>query len=301
MESTQLLILGTGPAGTSAAIYAGRAGMETVMLGCAPKFAGDYEIDNYYGFPETISGRELQERGLEQAQRFGVEAVCDRVLGVHFGEKGGFVAKTESGREFSACGLILATGVSRVRPGISNLEEYEGKGVSYCVSCDGFFFRNRPVLVAGEGIFAANQAIELTQFTKDVTIILQGKKSTITPEFMERLSAMNIEVIDAKIETLEGKAGLERALLSNGKTLNAHGLFIAMGQASGNDFAYTLGLERSGVFIKVDNEQRTNMPGIFAAGDCTGGFLQIAVAVGEGAKAAKSAISWLKTECPKNK
>jgi thioredoxin reductase (NADPH) len=299
MESTQLMILGTGPAGTSAAIYAGRAGMDTVMLGCAPKFAGDYEIDNYYGFPETISGRELQERGLKQAQRFGVEAVCDRVLGVHFGDNGKFVASTESGRHFSACGLVLATGVSRLRPGITNLDDYEGKGVSYCVSCDGFFFRNRPVVVAGEGIFAANQALELLQFTKDVKIVLQGKKSTITPEFMERLEQADIKVVDGKIDRLQGDNGLEHAMLSDGTALDAHGLFIAMGQASGNDFAYTLGLERRGVFIKADENQCTNIPGVFAAGDCTGGFLQIAVAVGEGAKAAKSAISWLKKQCPK--
>ncbi len=299
MESTQLMILGSGPAGTSAAIYAGRAGMDTLMLGCSPKFAGDYEIDNYYGFPEAISGRELQERGLRQAQRFGVETICDRVLGLHFGNSGGFVATTENGREFSSCGLVLATGVSRVRPGIDNLDAYDGKGVSYCVSCDGFFFRNRPVVVAGEGIFAANQALELTQFTKDVKICLQGKDSTMTPEFRERLDAAGIEVLDGKIVHLEGANGLEKVVLDNGTALDAHGLFIAMGQASGNDFAYTLGLERNGVFIKVDGDQCTNIPGVFAAGDCTGGFLQIAVAVGEGAKAAKAAISWLKKECPK--
>ena len=128
----ELLIIGAGPAGLSAAIYAARAGLKTMVLGCKPKFAGDYDIDNYFGFPETISGRELQERGLAQAQRFGVATDCERVLGVHPLEDGSFEVKTEQ-RKLTACAVILATGVSRVRPGISNLADYEGKGVSYCV------------------------------------------------------------------------------------------------------------------------------------------------------------------------
>ncbi len=117
MEKTDILIIGQGPAGLSAAIYTARAGMRTLIVGCAPKVAGDYEIDNYFGFTETITGKDLIERGRAQAAKFGVEMRCDRVLSIHQNGDQKFVAKTEED-EIEATALILATGVSRVRPGI---------------------------------------------------------------------------------------------------------------------------------------------------------------------------------------
>ncbi|NCC24653.1 MAG: NAD(P)/FAD-dependent oxidoreductase [Deltaproteobacteria bacterium] len=292
-DKTQVLIVGQGPAGLSAAIYTGRAGYDTLILGCPPKVAGDYEIDNYFGFSETISGRELIDRGIAQARRFGVDIRCDRVLGIHHGQNSGFHVRTEKG-EVEADAVILATGVSRIRPGISNLGDYEGKGVSYCVSCDGFFFKGARVVVAGEGVFAANQALELLQYTPHVTVCTQGKAPTMTQEFRDRLDKMGIPVLEDKIVTLEGQGTLQSMVLESGQRLEAEGLFIAMGEASSNDFAYTLGLERRGVFIDADCDQKTNIPGVFAAGDCVGRFLQISVAVGEGAKAARAAINHLK-------
>jgi thioredoxin reductase (NADPH) len=228
---------------------------------------------------------------------------CEKVLSVHYGEEGDFVVTTDQG-EYQTCSLILATGVSRVRPGIANLDEYDGKGVSYCVSCDGFFYRNKKVLVLGEGIFAANQALELTQYTNDVAICSQGKNLTITDEFLDRIKdatekGAEIEIIEKKIETLEGDNGLERVVFTDGEKRDADGLFIAMGEASSTDFAYSLGLVTEGQFIKVDYDMKTNIPGIFAAGDCVGGFLQIAVAVGEGAKAGRAAISHIRKVCHK--
>jgi thioredoxin reductase (NADPH) len=295
METRQLVIIGGGPAGLSAAIYTARANVDTMLFGCAPKVAGDYEIDNYFGFPETVSGRELIERGRRQAERFGAGIACDTVLGVHHGDESGYVIKTET-REVAAKALILATGVSRVAPKIPSLAGYEGKGVSYCVSCDGFFHRGAPVVVVGEGVYAANQALELTTYTPDVSVVTNGKKPEIKPEFAAKLAAANIEVIEDKIEGLSGEPGLASVRLAGGRELPAHGLFIAMGVAGGGDFAQTLGLAREGAFLTVDGEQRTNLPGVFAAGDCTGGFLQISVAVGEGAKAARSAINYLKAK-----
>ena len=163
-----LVIIGSGPAGLSAAIYTARAGIPTLVLGSTPKVAGEYDIDNYFGFDETISGRDLIERGRRQAERFGAQLREERVLAVHHGDAGGFHVKTDKGT-YDACAVVLATGVARVRPGIDNLGDYEGKGVSYCVSCDGFFYRGKQVLVLGEGIFAANQALELTQYTPHVS------------------------------------------------------------------------------------------------------------------------------------
>jgi thioredoxin reductase (NADPH) len=293
MSNPRIAIVGAGPAGLSAAIYTGRSGIETTVLGCAPKIAGDYEVDNYFGFPTTVTGRELIERGQEQAKRFGARISCDRVLGVHMDENGGFELKTEKDT-VSAGAVILATGVSRVRPGIANLQDYEGKGVSYCVSCDGFFYRNKQVLVLGEGVYAANQALELRNYTPNVAICTQGKEPSITPEFRARLDEAGLPIIEKRIQTLAGANGLERVRYADGGEAPVDGLFIALGEASALDFAYSLGLLREGVFIKVDEEQRTNIPGVFAAGDCTGGYLQIAVAVGEGAKAARAALGHVK-------
>ncbi len=289
-KSYELIIIGQGPAGLSAAIYAARAGVRTLVLGCDPKVAGDYDIDNYFGFPETISGRELIERGVKQARRFGVDIVCDRALSIHFGDDGSYSVKTE-GAEWRTLSIILATGVSRKRPGISNLESFEGKGVSYCVSCDGFFFRGKKVMVAGEGVFAANQALELKEYTPDVSICTLGKNADITPEFQERLREANIGIIEKKINEITGKDALSGVTFDDGTILPCDGLFIALGDASSLDFAYSLGVLTRGVFIEADAEQKTNVPGIFAAGDCTGRYLQISVAVGDGAIAARSAIA----------
>lgn len=293
MQQTDILIIGQGPAGLSAAIYTARAGMRTTILGCSPKVAGDYDIDNYFGFVETISGKDLIQRGQAQAEKFGAQLLCDRVLSVHQSEKGSFVVTSENAT-YEAPALILATGVSRVRPGIDNLEAYEGKGVSYCVSCDGFFLRGKPVVVVGEGNFAANQALELLQYTPNITVCTQGKAPAMSAEFQSRLQESNIFILEKKIISLSGNNGLEAVVLDDGQTIAAQGLFIALGQASSSDFAYSLGVARNGQFIDTDREQKTNIPGVFAAGDCVGRFLQISVAVGEGALAGRAAISHVK-------
>ncbi len=302
METTQCLIIGQGPAGLSAAIYTARAGVDTLVIGCDPKVAGDYEIDNYFGFDTTISGRELLERGRAQAQRFGAKLSCDKVVGVHHwdagGDAGGFVIKTEKG-EFATTALILASGVSRSRPSIPNLSAYEGKGVSYCVSCDGYFYRGRPVMVLGEGNYAANQALELLNYTRDVRVCTLGKPRTMSQEYQDRLRQENIPVLEQAVTGLSGQPALEGVTLADGSQVAVDGVFIALGEASSTDFAQTLGVTRNGNFIEVDREMKTNIEGVYAAGDCTGGFLQIAVAVGEGAQAAKSALTWLKAKAKK--
>lgn len=298
MHEVDILIIGQGPAGLSAAIYTARAGMKTLVLGCAPKVAGDYDIDNYFGFPETISGRDLIERGTQQAQRFGAEVLCDRVLSIHQDEQNRYHVRAEQ-EEYAAWSVILSTGVARVRPGIKNLQDYEGKGVSYCVSCDGFFFRQKPVMVLGEGNFAANQALELLHYTPDVRVCTQGKALSMGEEYQDKLDQAGIPVVQNKISRLEGAGALEAVRYDDDSQDKVDGLFIAMGQAGTSDFAVSLGLVMRKQFIEVDSHQRTNIPGIFAAGDCVGRFLQISVAVGEGALAARSAIEHVKTVRPK--
>ncbi len=293
MERTQCLIIGAGPAGLSAAIYTARAGIDTLILGCEPKVAGGYDIDNYFGFPETISGRELISRGIRQAERFGARLACQRVLAVHMAEDGSFAVKTDQA-EYAAQAVIIAAGVTRVRPGIANIADYEGKGVSYCVSCDGFFYRGRKVVVLGEGNYAANQALELTNFTTDVSVFTQGKPVDMGNGFAEKLAAAGIAVSTAKIVSLTGQPALAGVRFEDGSEAPVDGLFVAMGQASALDFAKTLGVTSKGAFLEADHEQKTNVPGVFAAGDCVGHFLQISVAVGEGAKAGRAAIAYIK-------
>lgn len=291
-----IAIIGAGPAGLSAAIYTARAGIPTHVFGITPKVAGDYAIDNYFGFAETISGAELIERGRNQARRFGAEIHEERILGLHHGTAGGFKLTTEHS-SYDVCTLILATGVARSKPVLHDIKAYEGHGVSYCVSCDGFFFRGKKVMVLGAGDFAASQALELLHYTPHVSICTQGKEPTIGTTFSERLRTAHITVQSKRMLSLEGHPVLTGVTYEDGSSEAVDGLFIAMGEASSLDFAYSLGVERKGNFLIVDADQKTNIPGVFAAGDCTGKFLQIAVAVGEGALAARSAINYIRTQC----
>lgn len=302
MQQTQLVIIGQGPAGLSAAIYAARANVDTIVVGLKPKIDGDYDIENYFGFADIVKGSELMAAGRDQARKAGAELREERVLGVHWADDGqGFTVKTENGH-FKTCALIVAAGVSRVRPGIKSFERFDGKGVSFCVSCDGPFNRDKPVLVLGEGVYAADCALELLTYTKDVTICANGKELAIPEQTMAELTARGIGVVEDKIESLRGLDGLEGVVFADGSTRDAYGMFVAMGEASTTSFAKTIGLEQDDKgSIKVDGMMHTNMPGIFAAGDCVGRFKQIAVAVGEGALAAREAITYVKQTCPKEK
>ncbi|BBD07832.1 NAD(P)/FAD-dependent oxidoreductase [Desulfovibrio ferrophilus] len=300
MKEVQLLIIGQGPAGLSAAIYASRAGIDTLVIGMKPKIDGDYAIDNYFGFENTIQAADLMDAGRKQAIRFGTEIITERVLTIHMEEDMTYKVKTESGH-YKACAIIIAAGVSKTRSGIKNEDDYDGKGVSHCVSCDGFFYRGRQVMALGEGVYAANQALELTSYTEKVALCTQGKKPEFGDELKAKLDEAGIPVIEKKIETLEGENGLDRVKFDDGETFDTEGLFIAMGEAGSTDFAYTLGLERNGHYLVANEKQETNLPGIYAAGDCVGRFLQIGVAVGEGSIAARQAIKYAKEKCPKDK
>ena len=142
-------------------------------------------------------------------------------------DDGAFSCVTDKG-EYLAQTVIIAAGVTRVRPGIANIADYEGKGVSYCVSCDGFFFRGCAVVVVGEGNYAANQALELTNFTPKVTILTQGKTPEMGDSFADRLAEAGIGVSTAKIETLTGNPALTGGILEDGSELAFEGLFVAM-------------------------------------------------------------------------
>ena len=281
----EVIIIGNGPAGISASLYTARAGIKTTVIG---KDGGALmkadKIENYYGFENPISGEYLINAGMAQSKRLGVEMMNDEVTSI--GYEGKLTVKTVNG-EYKADSVILATGANRVVPKIKGIDTYEGKGVSYCAVCDGFFYRGKDVAVLGNGEYALSEAMELLPIVKSVTMITNGKELTAKiPE--------NIHVIAKEIEKFTGTDSFEKILFKDGTSLTVSGVFVALGIAGSTDFAKKLGAEISGRNIVVDEKMATNVPGLYAAGDCTGGMFQIAKAVYEGAKAGTEAVKYLK-------
>lgn len=281
----RLIIIGSGPAGISAALYAVRAGIKTTVISNG---AGALEktdkIENYYGFPEIISGKELHERGIAGAKRLGVEFLTDEVVSVK--KSDAFYVKTPH-EQLECDALILATGVSKLAPEISGLEAFEGRGVSYCAICDGFFFRGKRVAVLGTGENALSEINELKNITSDITLLTNGDE--ITAEFPETIS-----VISDEIESVEGDGKISSVSFKTGQRLSIDALFVAYKTAGSTTIAKRLGAKTDGRFILTDEEMKTNIRGLFAAGDCRGGLLQISKAVYDGAVAGTSAVKYLK-------
>ena len=281
-----LIVVGHGPAGVSAAIYAVRSGLKVLLVG---RDRGSLEkaekIENYYGFVDPIAGPDLLERGLSQARRLGVEIITTEVTGVTWMEH--FEASTTLGT-YQAPACILATGMPRRKATIPGLTEYEGRGVSYCATCDGFFYRGKKVAVIGNGEYAFKEASELAHFASEVTIFTNGRPFEANGEHPV------IKVNLAKVSQAEGDEDKIRQLVTAEGAIEIDGVFVAEGTASALDLAYKLGLDNDGKVILTDSDQQTNIPGLYAAGDCTGGLLQVAVAVGEGAKAGMSAASYVR-------
>lgn len=282
-----IIVIGRGPAGISAAIYATRAGMDVLVVA---KDNGALEkadkIENFYGFEQPTSGKELAERGLAQAKRLGVSFLDDEVTAISF--DGSYVIKTLGGEQ-SAKAVILATGTSRAKPKINGLDSFEGRGVSYCATCDGFFYKGKNVAVLGSGEYALNEASELLPIASSVTVLTNG--SPLTASFPESL-----KVIETKISALEGENLLSGIRFDDDSELSVNGLFIAMGVAGSADFARKIGAMVEGNRIIVDENMATNVPGLYAAGDCTGAMFQVSKAVYEGAKAGTEATHFVRNQ-----
>lgn len=280
-----IIVVGCGPAGVSAGIYAARAGVDTIIIGgkeSALKKA--HKIDNYYGFEEGTSGQQLFENGIKQAKSLGIEVIEDEVVGLSFGEK---LTVTTTKNSYTADSVILATGSSRAVPKIKGIKELEGKGVSYCAVCDGFFFRGKPLTVLGNGEYAVHEAKELLPLAQSVTIATDGKGMEVdVPE--------GVAVKTEKIAEIKGEGKVEIIAFENGAEHEASGVFVAMGVAGSADLARKIGAETDGNKIVVDENMATNVPGLFAAGDCVGGLLQISKAVSDGAIAGTNAVKFVR-------
>ncbi|HHW95291.1 MAG TPA: FAD-dependent oxidoreductase [Mogibacterium sp.] len=272
--SNKVVIIGGGPAGISAALYTTRADMDTLILAHGESALNKAEsIDNYYGFPNGISGPELYEAGIKQAKDLGAEVRYEEVVGLNYGIDKLEVKTTEN--LYYADVVILAMGSQRKAPKIEGIKEFEGNGVSYCAVCDGYFYRGKTVAVLGNGDYAANERAELEPLASEV-IALEDIES---------------------IERFSGDIKLNKVEFKDGSTKEIDGLFVAVGTAGAGDLAKKIGVITDETNkIVVDEEMATNVPGIYAAGDCIGGFLQVAKAVSDGAIAAKSAIKYLRTK-----
>lgn len=281
----RVIIIGTGPAGVSAALYTARAGVDTIMIGGGDSALNKTdEIENYYGFPEPVSGLELLERGEKQAERLGVKILHEEVVGLGFEEKLKVITDKDS---YDADSIVIATGSPRNVPKTEGLSDFEGSGVSYCAVCDAFFNRGKNVAVLGNGQYALNEVHDLLSVAASVTVLTDGMRPEA--EFPE-----NVFVRTEKIKRFAGESRIEKVVFEDDTQIDIFSVFIAYGTAGSADLARKLGIFTEGSRIKVDESMATNVSGVFAAGDCIGGMLQIAAAVYEGATAGTSAVKYIR-------
>ena len=277
-----VIIVGAGPAGISAGLYAKRANKTVLVLyNGESNLEKAHLIDNYYGFESGISGQDLYQTGIEQAKNLGIDVKKEEVLYIQKEED--FKIKTEK-QEYEGKTLILATGNKKLKPNIKGILEFEGKGISYCAICDGFFYRNKNVVVIGSGKFAISEANDLKNVTNNVKILTNGEKMEIPTEFDTKIE---------KIKEIKGDGKVREIEFEDGTSLAVDGIFVALGEAGGADFAKKLGVLTAGDNIIVDENMETNIEGLYSCGNSTGGLLQVCKAVYEGAKAGLTAVNYL--------
>ncbi|MDD4797313.1 MAG: NAD(P)/FAD-dependent oxidoreductase [Eubacteriales bacterium] len=280
-----IVIIGKGPAGISAALYIKRAGLSVTVVGKDHgALAKAEKIQNYFGYSIASTGVDLVESGWKQAQALGVELVTDEVVDLSW--NGGFTVKTAT-EEYDAQAVIIATGSARKAPRIAGLAQLEGRGVSYCAVCDAFFYRGKRVAVLGNARYALHEAKELLPVVGSVTLLTNGLPAS-DPFPAE------IRVLDKPVTAILGDEQVRGVSFSDGTTEEFDGLFVALGSAAAGDLARKLGAAMNGTHVDVDADMATNIPGLYAAGDCIGGMQQVSSAVAEGAKAATSAIAYVR-------
>jgi len=298
----KLIIIGSGPAGWTAGIYAGRAQLEPLLItgtAVGGQMALTPEIENYPGFPDGISGQELTQLMQQQAERFGTRVQMDEVTAVELSNHP-FKIVTY-GEEYETKALIIATGTSPRKLGVPGEAEFTGRGVSYCATCDGFFYKDRKVVVVGGGDAAIEEAIFLTKFASQVYVVHRRNRLRAEKFFQERaFRNEKIEFVwDSVVTEILGDGKVTGVRLKNVKTeeesvLETDGVFIYVGAIPNTGFLKgQLELGNRG-YIVTNRQCHTSVPGVFAAGDVQERVLrQIATAVGSGAMAAMEAEKFI--------
>lgn len=298
----EIIILGTGPAGLAAALYAARADLRPLVL-TGTEIGGQAaltdRIENYPGFPEGVGGNELAELFQKNAERFGTRLEYDAATDVELTQHP-FLVKTYS-KEYFAKALLITTGARSNKLNIPGENEFRGKGVSYCATCDGWFFKDKKVAVVGGGDSALEEAIFLTRYASSVTVIhrrdvlragaILQKRATENPRIQF--------VWDTVITRIEGNDGVEKIQLKNVKDqkesdMVVNGVFVFIGHTPNTElFKGQIELDDKG-YVVVDNRLRTNVPGVFAAGEvCDPYYRQVITSAGMGAAAAIEATRYL--------
>ncbi len=291
-----VVILGSGPAGLQAAIHASRKKTRVLILGRVGKSSLAWaHVENFLGLVRT-TGEQMLATGLEQARSFGAEILEEDALSI---APNGLCLgiETESGRHVCARSLVIATGTTRNRLGAPGEKELLGRGVSYCVDCDGGFFRGEDVAVVGGQSAAAGGALTLLGLARTVHLVAQKLEGS--PTLRDKLVNSGVILHEgAKVEAIEGATQVTSLTLSNGTRLAVAGVFIELGAKGVLELAAALGLTLDDTmkYIQTDKKQATSAPGVFAAGDITGPPLQMAKAVGEGCVAGISAATYAKNQ-----
>lgn len=301
-KPVQCLIIGSGPAGFSAALYAARANLEPVVLS-GMDLGGQVSktglIDNYPGFPEGIEGPELVDVFQKQAVRFGAQVVLDSATEVDLSERPFTI--TTYGGEYLAETLIIATGASIRKLNVPGEEEFVGRGVSYCATCDGHFFKDKDLIVVGGGDSAMKEGIFLTRFAKSVTVVHrrdQLRAGVYLAEKAKQHPEINF-LWDTVVTEILGSDTVNAVRLQNVKTeeeqvREADGVFIFIGHTPNTDmFEDQLKMDENG-YLELDKYMRTSLPGVYAAGEVGDPhFQQVVFSAGMGAAAAMEAVEFL--------
>lgn len=278
------IIIGMGPAGLTAATYLSRYNHKVLMIG--KDFGALKEsdlIDNYFGFAEPIEGRKLVENGLIQAKRHGTELRHDVVISI-IEENGVFTVSTDS-ETFMSKSVLFATGKNRKSVPVKGFHEFRGRGISLCATCDAYFFKGKKIALIGDGPYMLHELNILKNLTDDITVFTNGKE----------LDLKDFPVITDQIIEFSGDKRVNFLHTLKDK-YEVDGIFVALGSPSSIEFAQALGIILDNDDLVVDKNYQTNIPGVFAAGDVIGGFLQISKAVYDGANAARFIHKFLRNE-----
>ena len=304
MENERVVIIGSGPAGLTAALYTARAQLNPLVI-VGNQRGGQIsitaEVENYPGFPDPdLTGPELVDKMYRQAERFGTRYEYDVVVEVDFSKGSPFYIKT-NGKEYEAESVIVTAGASPRRLGIPGEDELIGRGVSFCATCDGFFFRGKDVVVVGGGDSALEEGLFLTKFAEKVRVIHRRDELRAGPALTKRAFANEkIEFIwDTVVDEIKGNGMVTEIDVTNVKTqeskrLKTDGVFIYIGHYPNSKFLEgQLAMDEHG-YVIADERMRTSVDGVFAAGEIQDSmYRQIATSVGQGCAAAMQCEKWL--------